>query len=435
MNRRNLTVASWLAIIFAGGLLARLAVSFFLADNHTLYFEHMLIARNLLEGKGYVWDEWGRAMLQPTSLVPPLCVYWCAFFQWLSPHNFLPMYLAQALISASGVVPAFLIGKRMFSSRIGMVFALLYSFYPEFVFIHSKAVAESIYVVLVLWMIECYLVLTNVRIAPPRIVRASITCGVFAGVAMLFKEAAVVVALAVGMALIIRYAGVWSQLRPRLVSFTFSTLLILSPWIIRNVVVQREFIPLRTAFGINWWVANQPGSAGNDRREDGSYVLSELPIKNPEYNTYMNSILAIDEQDRDRVYTSEVWRLIKQDPSHYLKLCAKRLQYWIWFVPGHQLASNAVYRASWILLLLFALPGIALAARRKQMNVVFPLILLGYVFYYVPTIVLPRYRVVTSAILLLFAAISVDAILSGWRERQVVPARVIPSGNPKSKPR
>ncbi len=415
-------------IVLGGGLLARLAVTIFLADNRTLYFEHMLIARNLLGGNGYSWDEWGRALLQPTSLVPPLHVYWCAFFQWLSPHNFLPMYAAQAVVSVSGCIPAYLIGRRLISARAGVIFAALYAVYPEFVFIHSKAVAESIYVVLVLWMLERYFALCDTPPASRSALRVALTAGLVAGMAMLFKEAAVVVALAITLAMMIRYGLKWNALRSSLIPFAATTILVLSPWIIRNAIVQGEFIPLRTAFGINWWVANQPGSAGNDRTLSGGYVLSDI---SPEYKDYMNRILPVDEQDRDREYKAEVWRFIRAHPMEYVKLCGRRLLYWVWFVPGHQLASNWFYRASWITLLLFAIPGFVLLARQRRINIVWPLILVGYVLYYVPTIVLPRYRVVTAVVLLFFAAASVNHLVTRWLETR--PTR-LPSSSTARRP-
>jgi 4-amino-4-deoxy-L-arabinose transferase-like glycosyltransferase len=382
-------------------------VSLFFADNHSLYFEHMLIARNLLEGKGYSWDEWGRAALQSSSMIPPLYVYWCAFFQWLSPANFLPMYLGQAVIAATGCFPAYRLGKRLFSERAGLLFAACYAFYPELVFIHSKAVAESIYVVMVLWMIERYAALREEPPGSRRAVKIAVFVGALSGTAMLVKEAAGIVAIAIVLALLLRFRARITAIRSHMLPALAAMALVMCPWIVRNAIVQGEFIPIRTAFGINWWVANHPGAAGNDRYADGTYVMSSLP---KDYADYLNRILPFDEQDRDRVYAEEVLRFIRQHPSEYLALCGKRFVYWIWFVSGHQLAKNPVYRASWIALLALSIPGLVCAARRHLLDPVFSLSLLGYMLLYVPTTVLPRYRVVTTTILLLFAAVAIDGI-------------------------
>ncbi|RPH93240.1 hypothetical protein EHM69_10870 [candidate division KSB1 bacterium] len=405
---KKLTPVAWLWILFLTGLTLRVAVSVFFGDNRTVYFEHMLIARNLLEGKGYVWDEWGRVALQPSSLIPPLYVYWCWFFQWISSQNFLPMYIAQALIAATGCFPAFRVGRRLFSDQVGLVFAALYAFYPEFVFLHSKAVAESLYVVFILWMIERYLALSDALPGSRDAIRKAVIVGVLSGIAMLVKEAAAIVALSILIALVIHFRRQRSAMRSHILPLIAAAAIVLAPWMIRNFIVQREFVPLRTGYGINFWISNHPGSAGNDRYSDGVGVFSRLPESNPAYWEYINRILPFDEQDRDWVYGAETIRFIRERPGEYLSLCALRLSYWVWFVSNHQLASNPIYRASWILLLLLSLPGAVIAVRQRRMDAVLPLILLGYMLLYIPSLVLPRYRIVTVLLLLLFAAVAIE---------------------------
>ena len=56
------------------------------------------------------------------------------------------------------------------------------------------------------------------------------------------------------------------------------------------------------------------------------------------------------------------------------------------------------------------------------MDAILPLILIGYVLYYVPVIVFPRYRVISAMVLLLFAAITLDSLivlLAGLRKKSL----------------
>ena len=408
---KTATPRTWLTILFLTGLLARLAVTLLLADNRTLYFEHMIIAQKLLSGLGYSWHEWGRMALQPTSLVLPFYVYWCAFFQWLSPANFVFMYAAQAVVAASGVLPAYLVGTRLFSQRVGFCFAALYAFYPEFVFLHSKAVAESILIVFALWMLERYTVLRDAAPGTKRAATVSIGLGLIAGGGILFKETAAIVAAAICLSLLLRLHPWRRVLLSHVLPMTAAVALTLTPWIIRNAVVQGEFIPLRTAYGINAWIANVPESIGNDRTASGEIVFNALA---PGYAAHMKAILPADEQDRERAYLAETIRLVRADPAGYARHCALRLWYWIWFVPAHGLAGHWLYRAGWILLVLAALPGFYLARRQGLLDPAFPLILAGFILLYVPVIVFPRYRVITALVLLLFAAVAVERALSAW---------------------
>ena len=147
-------------LLVAGAFAARVIISVIFGENNVMYYEYMTIADNLLHGRGYSFDEWGRAPLQPTSFLPPLYVYWCALFMAWLKGNYLPMYIGQALVAATGCVPAFLVGRAMSSARVGWIFAVAYAFFPEFAFLSSRPVSEFLYVVFVLWILYLYIRLT-----------------------------------------------------------------------------------------------------------------------------------------------------------------------------------------------------------------------------------------------------------------------------------
>ncbi len=89
----------WVVLLwlFVSAFAVRVIVSVLFGENNVPYYEYMTIADNLLHGRGYSFDEWGRAPLQPTSFLPPLYVYWCAVFMAWIGDNYLTMYIAQAL--------------------------------------------------------------------------------------------------------------------------------------------------------------------------------------------------------------------------------------------------------------------------------------------------------------------------------------------------
>ena len=107
--------------LFIVGAGMRIAAVLLLADRYNIVYEYMEIARNLASGLGYSYDQWNTSVLQPTSSYVPLYVYWCWLSIKISPFFFLPMYIAQALIGASGVFPAYMISKEIFSKRSAMV--------------------------------------------------------------------------------------------------------------------------------------------------------------------------------------------------------------------------------------------------------------------------------------------------------------------------
>ena len=406
-----------LIFIAVTAFILRVLVSILFGDNHTLYYEYMTIADNLLKGQGYVFDEWGRAPLQPTSFLPPLYVYWCALFMSLSSNGYLHMYIVQALVAASGCIPAYIVGRKMFSERVGMIFAAAYAFYPEFMFLHSRPVSEFLYVVIVLWLLALYLRLRDDVPSATDAPRLALAFGAVAAVSILVKEATTTFILAVIIAMLWRdklRAATWKRI---VLPMAVGGLAVMSPWIIRNYIVQNEFIPIRTGYGITLWLANHHGATGTDKNYDTRYILETMDRS---YLAHVNSMLPADEQDRDRVYLREVVRFVSERPREYFQLCLKRLTYYLWFDPTHPIARNIIYRLSYLLLLMFAAPGFILAYRKCVLDPIIPLVYLGYLVFYVPVLMLPRYRIIPMLLLLLMASYTLTVLIEQWQSRRAL---------------
>jgi hypothetical protein len=416
-NFMQLPIATRLMILGAIGLAARVAVSVFFGDNNRIYYESMTIANNILQGHGYSFDEWGRTALQPTSFLPPLSIYWCLFWMWLFPGNYLPMYLAQAVVQISGIVPAYLTGKKMFSETVGWWFAVIFTVYPEFMYMHSRPATEFLYVTLALWTIYFYAELRVTDLHSKKAIQWSIWIGFIGATAVLVKEGAGILIAAMLFSLIWGCKEKWLLIKRVYVPMALVAAIIMSPWVIRNYVVHSELVLVRTGYGVTAWIANHHGATGTDKTADGSYVLAKMDTT---YANWMNRSLPADEQDRDRFYKKEVIRFIQDYPGEYLSLTAKRLLYYVWFDPTHPIARSIVYRAGYILLLLLALPGFVIARRKRKLDRLILIAISGYLVLYVPVLVLPRYRIIPVTFLLLLAAVTVDYLLERWKARTVL---------------
>lgn len=394
-------------LVFVGGLVAREAVTFFVAD-HSVLFEYQMIAGNLVNGLGMSWNEWGRLPLQPTALFPPLYIYWCALFISIFGQNYLPMYMVQAVVAASGCIPAYLAGKRMFGERVGLLFSLGYSVYPEMLFIHSRAVPEFLYVLICLWLLYYYLRLLQSDCHSREFLRDAWVAGLLFGIGLLVREGVLIVGGAAGISLLLHKRPLKVVIRRAAIPVIIAVVMIVTPWTIRNWVAQGRFIPLRSAYGLNLWMGNHEEATGTDRTVDGGYQMGLLWEKNKDY--YARTI-PNDEYSRNRFYRDEAIQYIKTHPLQYAKLTVKRLWYYLWFDPIHPLAKNVIYRASYIILLMLGIPGIVRAFRQKCLDPILVISFAGFLVLYVPIIILPRYRIIPVVWLLLFAAYFVDRIL------------------------
>ena len=401
-------VVLWLSV---GAFAARVIVSLLWGENTVPYYEYMTIADNLLHGRGYSFDEWSRAPLQPTSFLPPLYVYWCAAFMAWIGNNYVIMYLGQALIAATGCFPAFLVGRELYSPRFGIVFAAAYAFFPEFVYLSSRPVSEFLYVVLVLWLIYLYLRLNRLELTSPRLPRMAFLIGLLGAVAVLVKEATLVFMLMLGAAVLLRRRKWLRTARRVILPMAVGGLLGMSPWIIRNAVVQHQFIPVRTGYGVTMWIANHHGSTGTSRGWDQRDIIYFMDST---YMAGLNARLPVDEQDRDLVYRAEVKRFVHEYPLEYVELCVRRAWFYLWFDATHPIANNLVYRVGYVLLLLLAVPGAVLAWRRRELDPLIPFVYFGYLAFYIPVLVLPRYRIIPVLMLLMMASYLVNKFLE-WR--------------------
>lgn len=390
-----------LVLAVAIGAAARLAAVWLTADLRATEYEYGYIATHLLRGEGYSWD-WGGMPLQPTSLFPPLYVFWVAAFRFKFGTSDWVLASVQGLVAATGCVPAWLVGRRVWSARAGTAFAFLYALYPELVFAPSQLVPESLYILGSLWLVVLWFRVIDEDAAKARL-KIAAGAGLLGGALLLARESAAIVLSAAIV------AWLWRARRERDPGLARATAVCvtvvavtLTPWIVRNWRVQGEFIPLRSGYGYNLWLGNLPNATGTNWTRERTFVVDALP---PEYRASLDARAPMDEQDRDRFYRDEALRLIREDPGRYARLTAQRLRYFLWFDPTYPLANHPVYRLAYIALLATALPGLALAIRHRRVPALCVLTWLGTVALYVPVMVMPRYRLLSNTFLLLFSAI------------------------------
>ena len=395
------------AFFLIGFILRMIAVVLF-AELDVYKYEYIMIADNIKHGFGYSFDLLlENVPLQPTSMFTPLYVFWSLIFIIVSPGNLLPMFVGQALVSASGVIPAYLIGKKIFSNKTGIIFAALYMIYPELIILPSAQVPEFAFVVMGMWLIYFYLRLKE-RIAEDcRITRYAFLTGIFAGLMLLVKASGTALVIAITISLLLRRKGLFAVLKKVLPPLYAGLILTVLPWTARNYVVQNEFILLRSGYGYILWRGNHEGATGTARAMDGSLVESELSL---EYSEFIDENMPFDEQDRDKFFKGEAIKFISENTGDYIALTLKRLIYFVWRDPTHPMSSNPLYWGPHLLILLASVIGFYYAAKLKNIEPVFPLTIAVFMAVNIPVMVIPRYRVISVIILMLFASFAFERL-------------------------
>jgi hypothetical protein len=167
-----------------------------------------------------------------------------------------------------------------------------------------------------------------------------------------------------------------------------------SPWLVRNVAVHGEFVAIKSTFGYAFWQGNcalsegtdkvvrpsvekilehdQPGSglAGLNRtlweaRHKAGY-LDDIALSKADYRL----LGSVSEPVRSRILFRRALTDVAADPGRYVRLCARRLRYFIFFDETNPKSRVLAYRLPHLGLTILAAMGLVFAgapARNKLM--------------------------------------------------------------------
>lgn len=201
---------------------------------------------------------------------------------------------------------------------------------------------------------------------------------------------------------------------PRTVLSVFVLALLLMPWTIRNHRALGEWLPLRSNFGVELWLGNNP--AGNDVN---SFALH--PFQNPLEASRFKSLGEIEYMKQKE---HEAIAFMRANPGTTLHLVARRVALY-WFAVSDRPRfdwSTAPWYVRYLvlpnlLMILFAWFGAATALRRNRPGaMLFVLALLVFPISYYVTHTLVRYRYPLDPILAILSVYGVMAALP-WTQR------------------
>ena len=141
-----------------------------------------------------------------------------------------------------------------------------------------------------------------------------------------------------------------------------------APWIARNARVHGEFVGIKSTFGYAFWQGNcapqrgdrqgrpRVGRAGPGRGAGGLRGLNRALWEARHEAGYIDDIAltpadyrelgSVSEPERSRRLFQRACEDIRADPGRYLRLCGRRLGYFVLFDETNPKTRNLVYRAS-----------------------------------------------------------------------------------------
>jgi hypothetical protein len=245
--------------------------------------------------------------------------------------------------------------------------------------------------------------------------------GLLTGVTILNNNAITPFLPLAGLWLLINVKGTLKNKLGKISLVFFISILVVSPWLVRNFLVFKKFPLLKSTTGLNLWLGNNPSSSGTFFSKSGDDLNTIISQKFPE-------ALKLSEVEQDAIFYREAMDYIKAHPVHYVKSVFKRLYYYWWFPPDELITKNTLsYKKlmgiPYSLLLILGMIGISSAMRSNWRDSLLLVTLLFSISLLYSLFVVGhlRYRVPIEPYFLLFASQTIFTVLKRIRKTMANP--------------
>lgn len=363
------------------------------------------LASNICEGKGFVMEE-GKNFVG----VGPLYPFFLALIYKLFSHSLFTVRFLQALLSILTCYLIYLIARRIFNSRIGILSLFIAAVYYPFIVFCGRIITETLNIFLL--TLSIYFLILALDDSKKLFF---ILSGLCLGLTALCRSGIILFPLFVLIFMVIKYFRTKTKFILSFLIFLICFIVVISPWTIRNYTLYHRFIPVSTGGGATFW-------AGNYLPYEGIW-----PDIDPEYKRICrDNNVSIDpfSPETDSVFLQEgiknISSYIKKSPLSYLNLLNKKAFY---FFKGPQTdyrleifhypySIYGNYRLDgWDILLIFALFGLAFSFSQWKRSFIIFLPILYFFLFHLITFSYTRYSLQVFPFLIIFTSFGIVALV------------------------
>ena len=340
------------AIIFFLAFILRLSWAFITNSHvHPELWEYEQIAINILNGQGFTYFYLGTVYY---SFTAPLYSFLCAAVYFLTNHSYLALLIVQSFISSFICILIFKIAKELFSENVARIAALFVALHPALIIYASK-----LHPLFIDSFFMCLIVFMFLRLKSNFSFRNKLFTGFISGLSVLSRPT---------IALFLPFSAIWlfykNNFSKKKIFFSvflivFISFIIISPWIIRNCSVHKQFVALQSN-GQVFWFGNNPLATGTSHQENGSPLKSLSP-------DLSRKVQGLNEIEQSELFWKEGFNFIKSNPLKFLSLFARKFYYFWWFSPHSGIEYPkiyfSIYKLLYIGISIFAAIGLILALK------------------------------------------------------------------------
>jgi len=291
-------------------------------------------------------DEWAQSIrqdwLQATKpfhegpfFRAPLYGYFLAFIYTLFGHSYLVPRIIQFLMGSASVLLIYFLGKRTFGPTVGKVAAVLAALYGTFIYFEGELLIPA----LILFLNSLMMLAVLSTVEKPGWWKW-LGCGAILGLSAIARPNVLIFlgVLVPWMLVRLRRQGMKAgRSMTHLVGFLLGVVLIIMPVTVRNWAVSKDFVPIASQGGVNFYI-------GNNRYSDGSTAI--VPgTRATWWGGYYDAIQLAEEAEGRPLEASEIsdyWfkrglEFMRDEPGRALRLMTKKLAL---FWGGAEIANN-----------------------------------------------------------------------------------------------
>ena len=362
------------------------------SQGERLAYEHGTITENLLGGKGFSIAFLGTEgpTSQQAPFYPLLLIPFYACFGIGTPQALLAVQLLQCIAGTGLVLAVVWLAWSLAPDQplVGWLAGIAAAVYPTHIYMVTH-LQVALWAALVLTLLLGVCMSVRWR----GTARGAVLAGTLAGLLLLIEP---ILALALPICAIAFWLGdresssfrgcFRRQALGRLLLWTGTAALVISPWLVRNRLVHGEFVFIKSTFGYAFWQANNPISWGTDKipkpaaeqlrnAHDGTLAGMDRALWEARHETlYIDDVLlkpdgyrefaGLSEPERSRLLGRRAWQFIVENPARYAGLCLTRLRYFLLFDETNPKAANRLYRLATVAWLVLAGVGLLSSWRR-----------------------------------------------------------------------
>ena len=370
-------------------------------ERHSWEFGYEMgqIAASIAEGRGFSWPPWS-SRSGATAWMPPVYPFIMAFFFEIfgvfTQKAALALIFFQTVVSTITCYIAYLLGKRVFNVRAGLVAALLLALYPPAIHFAAQKIWSTTLFTFCLLVLALFVI--RIKNQPEH--RYAIGLGLLIGLTSLI-DPIVITSFPFIVVWLYRKSTLKHVIVVKQVAIASILLLItITPWLIRNYLVFGKYVFLKSNFGNELYLGNNPYA-------DGSFSASAV---REILESRSAQLLSLDEPSRNRILLGEAMRFIAENPGRFIRLTVARiLHYWTFMMrPVESTLDKAILTIYFGLLVIGVLGIIAADLRVPASQVLLLFILSLPLPYYFTVVGLFRYRLPVEIFIIMFAGFAVS---------------------------